>query len=127
MSFVLQPWQVVFVALSAWVNRRQQQIIEFQNAEIEALLKKLGKKRVLLTDDQRRLLAVKGKALGRKALMELTTIVTPDTILRWHRDLVAKKWDYSDRRRNTGYARLIPGFIAVSPLSCVMAERKIVT
>ena len=50
MSFVLQPWQVVFVALSAWVNQRQQQIIEFQNAEIEALLKKLGKKRVLLTD-----------------------------------------------------------------------------
>lgn len=61
------------------------------------MLKKLGKKRVLLTDDQRRLLAVQGKALGRKALMELTTIVTPDTILRWHRQLVAKKWDYSDR------------------------------
>ena len=95
MSFILQPWQVVFVAMSGWVNQRQQQIIEFQNAEIEALLKK----RVLLTEDQRRLLAVKGKALGRKALLELTTIVTPDTILRWHRELVAKKWDYSDRRK----------------------------
>ncbi len=99
MSFILQPWQVVFVAMSAWINQRQQQIIEFQDAEIESLLKKLGKKRVLLTDDQRRLLAVKGKALGRKALMELTTIVTPDTLLRWHRELVAKKWDYSDRRK----------------------------
>ena len=54
MSFILQPWQVVFVALSAWVNRRQQQIIEFQNAEIEALPKNLGKKRVLLTDETRR-------------------------------------------------------------------------
>ena len=54
MSFVLHPWQVVFVALSAWINRRQQQIIEFQNAEIEALPKKLGKKRVLLTDETRR-------------------------------------------------------------------------
>jgi hypothetical protein len=53
------------------------------------LLKKLGKKRVLLTDDQRRVLAVKGHALGRTALLELTTIVTPDTILRWHRELVA--------------------------------------
>ena len=62
MSFILQPWQVVFVAMSGWVNQRQQQIIEFQNAEIEALLKKLGKKRVLLTEDQRRLLAGKGKA-----------------------------------------------------------------
>ncbi len=51
MSFILQPWQVVFVAMSGWVNQRQQQIIEFQNAEIEALLKKLGKNRVLLTED----------------------------------------------------------------------------
>ena len=55
------------------------------------------KKRLLLTDDQRRLLVVKGKSLGRKALMELTTIVTPDTILRWHRTLAARKRDYSDR------------------------------
>ena len=44
-------------------------------------------------------LAVKGKCLGRKVLMELTTLVTPDTILRWHRTLVAQKWDYSDRRK----------------------------
>ena len=47
-----------------------------------------GKKRILLTDDQRRLLAVKGKILGRKTLRELTTIVTPDTILRWLRKVV---------------------------------------
>ncbi len=100
MKFVLQPWQLAFILLCAWVNQRQQRIIEFQNAQIEALLKKLGKKRVLLTDDQRRLLAVKGKAIGRKALLDLTTIVTPDTILRWHRELVAKKWDYSERRKN---------------------------
>ena len=99
MSFILQPWQLLFVALSAWVNQQQQRIIEFQGAQIEALLEKQGKRRVLLTDDQRRLLAVKGKALGRKALMELTTIVTPATILAWHRELVAKKWDYSNRRK----------------------------
>jgi hypothetical protein len=74
------------------VNQRQQQIIEFQNAQIEALLKKLGKKRLLLDDNQRRLLSVKGYALGRKTLSELTTNVTPVTILRWHRELVAKKF-----------------------------------
>jgi hypothetical protein len=62
-------------------------------------MKSQGKKRLLLSDDQRRLLAVKGKSLGRKALMELTTIVTPDTILRWHRTLVANKWNYSDRKK----------------------------
>jgi hypothetical protein len=46
-------------------------------------------RRLLLSDDQRRLLAAKGKAISRKALMELTTIVTPDTILRRHRRLIA--------------------------------------
>ena len=90
MDFILQPWHLLFAALSAWVNQRQQQIIAFQSSEIEALLQKLGKKRILLTDEQRRLLAVQGQALGRKALLELTTIVTPDTILRWHRELILR-------------------------------------
>ena len=66
------------------------------------LKEKLGKKRILLNDDQRRRLAVKGKILGRKALQEIGTIVTPDTLLRWHRMLVAMKWDYSKRRKNVG-------------------------
>ncbi len=99
MSFVLHPWQLFFLILSGFVNRRQQEIIEFQNAQIRILMKKLGRRRLLLTDDQRRVLAAKGKAIGRRALMELTTIVTPDTILRWHRRLIAEKWDYSDRRK----------------------------
>ncbi|QDU92390.1 Integrase core domain protein [Lignipirellula cremea] len=66
----------------------------------------MGKKRISLTDDQRRILAVKGKALGRKTLRELTTIVTPDTILRWHRELVAKKWDHSEKRKSVGRPRI---------------------
>ncbi len=76
MSFILQPWHIMLAVLCGLVNKRQQQIIEFQNAQIEALLEKLGGKRVLLTADQRRLLAVKGHALGRKALLELTTILS---------------------------------------------------
>ena len=106
MDFILQPWQVVFVAFCGLVNQRQREIIEFQNAEITALLQKLGKKRLLLTDDQRRLLAVKGKVLGRQTLRDLTTIVTPDTILRWHRELVAQKWDHSEKRRSVGRPRI---------------------
>ena len=106
MNFILQPWQILFVTFCGFVNQRQTEIIDFQNAQITALLQKLGKKRILLTDDQRRLLAVKGKSIGRKALQELTTMVTPDTILRWHRELVAKKWDHTEKRKSVGRPRI---------------------
>ncbi len=43
MPFLLQPWHILLAALCGMVNERQQQIIQFQNAQIEALLKKLGK------------------------------------------------------------------------------------
>ena len=99
MSSPFQPWHILLATLCGLVNQRQQQIIEFQNAQIDALLKQLGKKRLLLDDDQRRLLAVKAHAIGRKALREITTIFTPDTILRWHRELIARKFDSSDKRK----------------------------
>jgi putative transposase len=113
MSFIIQPWQLFVLILVGWVHREQQAIIEFYQMELEAMLKVQGKKRILLTDDQRRLLAVKDKSLGRKALMELTTIVTPDTILRWHRTLVAQKWDYSQRRKSVGRPRVDAGIVAL--------------
>jgi hypothetical protein len=99
MAIVLQPWQLFVTILAALINHYQQQVNDFQSKQIEALLISQGKKRILFTDDQRRVLAIQAKALGRKALNELTTIVTPDTLLRWHRELVAKKWDYSERRK----------------------------
>jgi len=91
---------------ASWVHSEQQKIIEFYQAELKAVMDAQGKRRLPLTDDQRRLLAVKGKSLGRKVLMEMTTIVTPDTLLRWHRQLVAKKWDYSERRKAVGRPRI---------------------
>jgi hypothetical protein len=51
-----------------------------------------------LTDDQRRRLAVKGQRLGRRVLRQVATIVTPDTILRWHRRLIAQKWTFAPKR-----------------------------
>jgi putative transposase len=51
-------------------------------------------------------LAVKGKTLGPKRLEEVGTLFTPDTILRWHRILVAKKWAYSKKRKNVGRPRV---------------------
>ena len=98
MSFILQPWQLLLMILAGWVNQQQQQIIDFQRTEIDVLKEKLGKKRILLNDDQRRRLAVKGKVLGRKILQEIGCLFTPDTILRWHRERIAQKWDYSKQR-----------------------------
>ena len=102
MKFVLQPWQLLLLILAGWINHREQDVIEYLRAENRVLREKLGKKRILLNDDQRRRLAVKGKILGRKMLEQMATIVTPDTILRWHRELVAAKWDYSRRRKKIG-------------------------
>ena len=56
---------------------------------------------ILLSDDQRRRMAVKGKTLGYKRLSEVGTLFTPDTILRWHRQLIANKWDHSNKRSET--------------------------
>ncbi len=98
MNFILQPWQLVCMILAAWVNREQQELIEYLRCENQVLKEKLGKQRILLNDDQRRRLAVKGKVLGRKRLAEIGTLFSPDTILRWHRLLVAKKWDYAQQR-----------------------------
>jgi transposase InsO family protein len=102
MNFVFQPWQLLVLILAGWINRQQQEIIEYLRTENQVLRETHGKKRIRLNDDQRRRLAVKGKILGRRVLGEIGTIVTPDTILRWHRVLVARKWDYSHRRKKVG-------------------------
>ena len=91
MNFILQPWQLLLLILAGWINRQQQQVIDYLRTENQILKEKLGKRRILLNDDQRRRLSVKAKGLGRKLLTEVGTLVTPDTLLRWHRLLVAKK------------------------------------
>ncbi len=63
------------------------------------LREQLGRRRPRFTDDQRRRLAAKAKALGRRVLRELGTIRTPDTIFRWYRRLVAATYDGSSKRR----------------------------
>ena len=89
MYLTLKPWQLYLVIIAGWVHRQQQLVIEHLITENRILREMHGKKRILLTDDQRRRLAVKGKILGRKLLAEVGTAFTPDTILRWHRQLVA--------------------------------------
>ena len=102
MNFILHPWQLLLLILAGWVNRQQQEVIEYLRTENQVLKEKLGKRRILLNDNQRRRLAVKAKVIGRKLLGEIGTLVTPDTILRWHRRLVAQKWDHCARRTSPG-------------------------
>ena len=79
----------LLLVFGGWVNRRQQKVIDYLLEENRVLRELAGDRRLRLTNDQRRRLAVKGKALGRKVLGEIAGIVTPDTILRWYRQLVA--------------------------------------
>lgn len=76
MTSILQPWQLMFLVFAGWVNRQQQEVIEYLRTENQVLKEKLGKKRILLNDDQRRRLGVKGKILGRKLLEEFSTLFT---------------------------------------------------
>jgi len=57
MKFVFAPWQLCFAILAGWVNRQQQQAIDYPRSEDRVLKEQFGKKRILLTDDQRRRLA----------------------------------------------------------------------
>jgi transposase InsO family protein len=105
MATVLQPWQILVAALAGWIGRQQDAVIEYLREENRVLRQQLGRKRLRLTDAQRRRLAVRGKAIGRRALAEVASLVTPDTILRWHRQLIAKKWTH--KRRSPGRPRIM--------------------
>ncbi|HEY0941332.1 MAG TPA: hypothetical protein VGE08_14630 [Steroidobacter sp.] len=69
-------------------------VIEFLREESRLLKERLGGRRLRFTDAERRRLARRAYALGRKPLSELDTLVTPDTLMRWYRTLVAQKWAY---------------------------------
>jgi transposase InsO family protein len=96
---MLDPFQFFLVAVAGWMNQHQQQTIEYLREENRVLREQLGRRRLRFNDDQRRRLAVRAKGLGRKLLAEVATLVTPDTLLAWHRKLIAHKYDGHDKRR----------------------------
>jgi len=85
------PFQMLAMMLAGWVNEHQRSVIAYLQEENRVLRELHGKKRLRFNNDQRRWLAARGKALGRRVLREVGTLVTPDTILRWHRELIARK------------------------------------
>src|SRR5713101_126451 len=80
------------------MNQQQRDVIDYLQEENRVLREQLGPRRLRFTDAQRRRLAAKAKTLGRRVLRDIATIVTPDTLLAWHRTLIAKKYDGSARR-----------------------------
>ena len=104
MTPVIQPFHLLVIALAGWLNRQQQVVIDYLIEENRVLKEQLGGQGLRFTDEQRMRLAVKAKLLGRRALDELETLVTPDTLLAWHRKLIAKKWTYA--RKGPGRPRV---------------------
>src|SRR5216684_1184118 len=92
MSSLLQPLHLLLMMFAGWVNRHQLDVIDYLQEENRVLKERLGGKRIQFTDAERRRLARKAYALGRKVLNELETVVTPDTLMRWYRNLIARKW-----------------------------------
>ena len=94
----LDPFSFLVISIAGWLNQRQQRVIEYLIEENRVLREKMGNRRMRFSDNQRRRLAAKAKKLGRKLLVQLATIVTPETLLAWHRKLIAEKYDGSKFR-----------------------------
>src|SRR5437867_22679 len=98
MRAVLDPFSFLVVSIAGWINQHQHDVIDYLIEENRVLREQIGNRRMRFSDSQRRRLAVKAKKLGRKLLAQVATIVTPQTLLAWHRKLIAKKYDGSAYR-----------------------------
>jgi putative transposase len=97
---------VLIALVAAWIQRHQQRVITYLHEENRVLKAQLGNRRLRLTDTDRHRLAAVAYPLGRKRLQEVATLVTPDTLLRWYRGLIAQKFDGSKHRRHFGRPRV---------------------
>jgi transposase InsO family protein len=94
--------QMVLCVLTGWLDRREREAVAYLIEENRLLRRQLGTRRLRLTDDDRRRLAARAYRVGRTALREIATIATPDTLLRWHRQLIARKWTYASQPGRRG-------------------------
>jgi hypothetical protein len=98
-------WTTLLAYISGSVDEELLLRNEYLVAE-NRILRDQIKERIQLSDAERQTLAEIGKKLGKKALEEVANIVKPDTILGWHRQLVAQKFDGSDQRKSPGRPRV---------------------
>ena len=85
--------------MACWLERQGASQIEYLKSENRVLRLRLAGRRILFSDAERRTLGALAKEIGTRALRELDPIVSPATLLRWHRELVAQKWTFLERRR----------------------------
>jgi transposase InsO family protein len=94
--------QMVLGVLTGWLARREREAVAYPIEENRLLRRQLGGRRLGLTDEDRRRLAARACRVGRAALRQIATIATPDTWLRWHRQLIARRWTYARRPGRRG-------------------------
>ena len=99
--------QVLIAMIAGWINRQQQEVITYLLEENRVLKARLDGRRLRLTDTERRRLARLAYPLGRQRLIEVATIATPDTLLRWYKRLIAQKFDGSKHRHRVGRPRVV--------------------
>jgi len=98
MQRALDPFRFLAGVLAGWANQQQQHALEYLREENRVLREQLSGRRIRYTDDQRRRLAEKANTVGWKALENIATLVRPETLLAWHRKLIAQKYDGSKKR-----------------------------
>jgi putative transposase len=98
--------QLLLTMLASWIQRHQQQVITYLQAENHLLKAQLGSRRLRLTDTDRRRLAALAHPLSRTRLQQVATIATPETLPRWYRRLIAEKFDGSRCRQPRGRPRV---------------------
>jgi hypothetical protein len=94
--------RLLLFAITGWLDRQEREALAYLIEENRFLRRQVGRRRLRFTDDDRRRLSERAHRLGRQALRNVATIVTPDTLLRWHRQLVARKWTYPRKRTTRG-------------------------
>src|SRR3989442_14317462 len=100
-------WKTLLAYITGTVDQELLLRNEYLVTENRILRNQL-KGRVRLSDGERKTLAAIGHKLGKQALEEVAKIVRPDTILAWHRTLVAQKFDGSQQRKAPGRPKVDP-------------------
>ena len=93
-----KPLTFFAVTIAGWMNRQQQQVIEYLRLENHILREKLGPQRLILNESQKLRLATAAAKLGKDLLRQWGTLFSPETLLRWNRWFIARKYDGSGKR-----------------------------